>query len=159
MTGIVAASVFYRYVLNDSLTWAEDVSLMMMIWMAFLVAPTAYRHSANVSLDTLRKLIKGRVGHLLSFAINALLAVLFVNLIVETFALIGRSQIYANTVRIEMKYVYMIMPAAFGALVLVGAELMLRNLVGIGSPDSPDAVVKETLPGSAAAAPAEISVI
>ena len=149
MTGVVVASVFFRYVLNSSLTWAEDVSLMMMIWMAFLVAPTAYRHGANVSLETVRALFKGRAAHLLGFAINALLVVLFVFVIIEAWEFIGRSRIRANTVDIQMKYIYMIMPAAFGALIVVGAELLCRNLLGIASPGAPEAMLDEPTPGSA----------
>ena len=49
--GIILAQVFYRYVLNDSLGWSEEVAKIMMVWSAFLVAPWAYRQGANVSID------------------------------------------------------------------------------------------------------------
>ena len=51
MTGIVLIQIVFRYVLNDSLIWTEEVSKTMMVWGAFLVAPWAYRNSANVSIQ------------------------------------------------------------------------------------------------------------
>ena len=57
MTLFIVTQVFCRYLLNSSLFWPEDVSLMMMIWVAFAVAPIAYRQGTNVSLDTLSQFL------------------------------------------------------------------------------------------------------
>jgi len=53
MTVSVMLGVFFRYVLNDSLTWVEDVSLILMVTTAFLVATYAYRTGANVAIELL----------------------------------------------------------------------------------------------------------
>ena len=51
MVAIVILQIFFRYVLNDSLSWTEEVSKTMMVWTAFLVAPWAYRVGANVRIE------------------------------------------------------------------------------------------------------------
>ena len=51
MTVIVILGVFFRYVLNDSITWVEDVALIMMVTTAFIVAPYAYRSGSNVAIE------------------------------------------------------------------------------------------------------------
>ena len=58
-------------------------------------------------------------------------------LINESIAMIGRSKIWANTVPIQMRYIYLIMPIAFVAMVLVAVELILRNVIGLIQPKAP----------------------
>ena len=36
ITVVMLAQVFFRYVLNDSLQWSEEVSVWLMIWMVFI---------------------------------------------------------------------------------------------------------------------------
>ena len=136
MTLFIVLQVFFRYVLNSSLSWSEDVSLLMMIWIAFACAPIAYRSGANVALDTFLQMLRGRIGYLVQLAIHILLMILLAVLLVEAIELIGRSRIRANTLPIQMKYIYMIMPVSFVAMMLVGLELSLRCLMGVLQPDS-----------------------
>ena len=39
MIVIVIMQIFFRYVLNDSLIWTEELAKTLMVWTAFLVAP------------------------------------------------------------------------------------------------------------------------
>src|SRR6478672_640563 len=47
---VMAAQVFYRYVLNDSLLWSEEVSVWLMVWMVFLAAPVLTLHNEHVTV-------------------------------------------------------------------------------------------------------------
>ena len=53
MIVIVIMQIFFRYVLNDSLIWTEELAKTLMVWTAFLVAPWAYRVGANVRIGFL----------------------------------------------------------------------------------------------------------
>ena len=53
MIVIVIMQIFFRYVLNDSLIWTEELAKTLMVWTAFLVAPWAYRAGANVRIGFL----------------------------------------------------------------------------------------------------------
>lgn len=134
MTFSIVLQVFCRKVLNNSLFWPEDVSLMMMIWVAFATAPIAYRMGSNVSLDPIFRLLRGRLSHLLLLLIHILIMLMVVMLIIEAVNLIGRTKIRANSIPLSMKYVYMIMPIGLGAMAIVGAELVLRNVLGLVNP-------------------------
>ena len=140
MTAIVIVAVFFRYVLNDSLTWSEDVTLMLAIWMAFMVAPIAYRIGSNVALDTITRLLSPLIARIFSLAIHILILAMLVVLLDESLSMIGRSRIRANTVPIQMKYVYGIMPFSFVCMMLAGLELALRDILGIFRPDDEAAV-------------------
>ncbi|MCA8880572.1 MAG: TRAP transporter small permease [Rhodobacteraceae bacterium] len=53
MTAIIAAQVFWRYVLNDSLSWSEPASVMIMGWFIFLGAAVGIREGYHLSFDVL----------------------------------------------------------------------------------------------------------
>ncbi len=53
MTALIAAQVFFRYVLNDSLSWTEPASVMIMGWFIFLGAAVGIREGYHLSFDAL----------------------------------------------------------------------------------------------------------
>ncbi len=53
MTTLIAAQVFYRYVLNDSIQWTEPASVMIMGWFIFLGAAVGIREGYHLSFDVL----------------------------------------------------------------------------------------------------------
>lgn len=135
MLAIMVVAVFFRYVLNSSLTWSEDVVLMMAIWMTFSLAPMAHRIGANVSLDTLVAPLKGRAHHILRILVNLLIILLLGFLVLETIGFVERGfNIRANTVSVQMGWIYMILPVSFVAMILASIELILRDWVGILAP-------------------------
>ena len=50
--------VFYRYVLNNALSWSEEASLWMMVWITFVILPVAYRKGLNISMMFFRDMLK-----------------------------------------------------------------------------------------------------
>jgi len=53
MTVFIAAQVFWRYVLNDSLQWTEPAAVMIMGWFIFLGAAVGIREGYHLSFDVL----------------------------------------------------------------------------------------------------------
>ena len=50
---IMLVAVFFRYVLNDSIAWSDEVALMVFTWGMLLFIASAYRHDKHVNLDIL----------------------------------------------------------------------------------------------------------
>lgn len=129
MTGIVLTGVFFRYVLNDSITWVEDVALIMMVSTAFIVAPHAYRTGANVAIEMVTAILPAALLRLLRIVINMLILWLIWRYFLESLALVDRGWgIRVNTVPIAWAWPYMVLPVAFAAMVLVAVELIGRDL-------------------------------
>lgn len=61
MTGLIAAQVFWRYVLNDSISWTEPASVMIMGWFIFLGAAVGIREGYHLSFDVLLHVIPERM--------------------------------------------------------------------------------------------------
>ena len=45
--------VFFRYVLNDSLSWSDEVALIFFGWSTFFFIASAYLHDKHVNMDVL----------------------------------------------------------------------------------------------------------
>lgn len=50
---IMALGVFYRYALNNSLTWSDELSLILFGWATFLAVATGYLHDKHFNIDLL----------------------------------------------------------------------------------------------------------
>jgi len=53
MTLIVAVQVFFRYILNNSLFWSEELARFILVWLTFLGASSAYYRKVNPGVDFL----------------------------------------------------------------------------------------------------------
>jgi TRAP-type C4-dicarboxylate transport system permease small subunit len=47
---VMSLQVFFRYVLNDSLQWSEEISVWLQVWMVFLGAAVLTRENAHVTV-------------------------------------------------------------------------------------------------------------
>ncbi len=136
MTAIVLVQIVYRYVLNDSLIWTEEVSKTMMVWGAFLVAPWAYRNSANVSIQMFTDVLPTTLRRLLHLVLNVLVVWIVVVFWSESFGMVERGfSIRAASLPIQVGWFFVVVPVAFGAMLLVGIELLLRDVLGLLHPD------------------------
>lgn len=82
MTLVVAVQVFFRYGLNNSLFWSEELARFLLVWLTFLGASTAYYRRANPGVDFIyMKLpLKGKklscvLTHFISMALFAVMIV------------------------------------------------------------------------------------
>lgn len=82
MTLIVAAQVVFRYLLNNSLFWSEELARYLLVWLTFLGASVAYYRGVHPGVDVcFSKLSPGgrrwvMVGvHMVSLAFFAMMVV------------------------------------------------------------------------------------
>jgi TRAP-type C4-dicarboxylate transport system permease small subunit len=75
MTVVVFISVFYRYVLNQPLSWSEEITRLMIVWLSFVGAYVAMRENKHIGFDLLvAKLPAGtrRTVHLVGQILTAI---------------------------------------------------------------------------------------
>jgi len=73
---IICMQVFYRYVLNDSLIWSEELVRYGMLWGVMLGAALASDRNAHIALEPLKALLSPRGYRVISW-ISGLLIVTF----------------------------------------------------------------------------------
>lgn len=57
MVGIVSLQVLFRYFLNLSLDWADEIGRLTFVWAAFLGVPHGVKIGAHVGIDLVAKLL------------------------------------------------------------------------------------------------------
>jgi TRAP-type C4-dicarboxylate transport system permease small subunit len=62
----ILIQVFFRYVLNHALPWPDEAARFCMLWMAGLMAPTAFRTGGFVAIDMLVVMLPRLVGGVLN---------------------------------------------------------------------------------------------
>jgi TRAP-type C4-dicarboxylate transport system permease small subunit len=145
MTVVILIQVVSRYVFNSSMSWSEELSKSLMVWTAFLVGPWAYRHGANVSIEIFAEAMPFRMRAALALAITALTVWILAIFFLESLPFVARGmQSRSATLPVSTGLFYLIVPAALGAMILVGVERFLSEigelLSGTEDPDAPHRV-------------------
>src|SRR5262245_17172387 len=47
---VMGAQVYFRYVMNDSLLWSEELAVWLIVWMVFLAAPILTLRNEHVTV-------------------------------------------------------------------------------------------------------------
>lgn len=136
MTLVILIQVFFRYVLDNSLPWSEELARYLMVWMTFLALPVVSRNHQHAALEIvlgalprwsqslLRLVLYAMVGAVLYFAFDKSL----------DFAMKG-TRMLATALPISKAWSYSAMPIGFAATFIVYAELFARDLVHLIAPD------------------------
>lgn len=128
MVVMILGQVFFRYVLNDSLTWTEELSKFAMVWIACLVSPWAYRENLNVSIEMFQDALPALPKRIVEIIITLLIILITAIFFVQSMSFVaGGTTIIAASVNVQLWVFYLCMPFAFGALFLVGIERLIQK--------------------------------
>lgn len=82
MALVTGLQVFFRYGLNQSLFWSEEVGRILLVWITFLGATVAYRRKAHVGIDVAVRRLAPAARRALERLLLGLSGVFFLVLIV-----------------------------------------------------------------------------
>ena len=130
---VVILAVFFRYVVNSSLLWGEELVRYMAIWLVFLGLSSAHRRNEHVSIKSLLGHIPG-VSPKLARQIGEAITLIFC-LLVTWFGLQAAGGNFANhqvspAMQIGIAWIYLAIPVGFGLL-------SLQSLVRVFLPPKP----------------------
>lgn len=127
----VLSSVFFRYVLNSSLLWGEELARYTSIWLVFLGLTCAHRRSAHPALQSLLGRIPGistevarRIGELFTVVVSFLVVWFGAEATAANFA---RHQV-SPALQIEIAWIYLAVPIGFALMGLQGIVRMLSTV-------------------------------
>ena len=128
---ILFGSVFWRYFLNDPISWSEDAALLCMIWMTLLGAPAGLRHGGHVAMEMLLYLFPHPVIKILRAVIS--LVILTTSVIVVyyggPFVKQGMARIIPSIEWLNQGYAYLALPAGFALLIPICMEQLFQSLI------------------------------
>lgn len=135
MALVIGLQVFYRYALNDSLFWSEELGRMCLVWLTFIGATVAYHRGAHIGVDVLTL----RLGPMArrAAAVLALFASLAFFLASawggwKLFGLLGFQTMPA--LGLSKQVPFAVLPFSFVVLTVHGLSRLLDELFGHGRP-------------------------
>lgn len=69
---VTLAAVWWRYVLNSPISWIEQVSNMLFIWMVFVGAAILYRQKLHIAVDFALAWVPDRLKEAANWAIEGM---------------------------------------------------------------------------------------
>jgi len=115
---IVGTNVFSRYVLNNSLGWADELSRFIFIWISFLGAVLAYLENEHVGLNfVVEKMPSIHIKNIINLISDLLVLFVVVFLCYYGWIVANSATNVSPALYIPMKTVYMVVP--FSALLMV----------------------------------------
>ena len=132
MTAIVLAQVFFRYGLGDALTWSEEASRFLMVWLTFLASPVAYLEKSHIALDLISEKWGANIKRLINVFLHLLSLVLIILILWKSSAMVMRGlSISAASLPIPMAVAYAAIPFGFLAMLLINLQLLSEELFGV----------------------------
>lgn len=131
MIVIVAAQVFFRYLLNHSLFWSEELARYILVWLTFLGASVAYRRGVHPSIDLFSYRLGFRGARIMRFAVH-LVAMVFLGILViygAQFAYFVRLQI-SPALQMPKWTIMLVLPVSGLIMLLHAAAAIAADLRG-----------------------------
>lgn len=71
---VCALQVFYRHVLNNSLSWSEELMRYLFIWMVLIATTITVKHGSGASVDSLAGIFRRFNARLYTVVLHLLMA-------------------------------------------------------------------------------------
>ena len=125
MTVTVAVQVFFRYVLNHSLFWSEELARYLLVWLTFLGSSSAYYRKVHPGIDFLFEKMPASLKKIATLCVRIASLSLFGVMIIFGFR-------FACFVRLQISpALYLPKWIVFSIIPLSGLILFIHGLVFI----------------------------
>ena len=128
---IVAFQVFGRYVLNDSPTWAENLAMVLILYVTLIGAAVGVRDAGHIGMESLLILLPEGPRHKIEMLIHVLVAIFGIAMVYNGWVLGASVAAYklANINLYEwVRYVPLVISGAF--IVLFSIEHLIALING-----------------------------
>ena len=124
MVAIVSAQVWYRFILNDPLSWSEEAARYLFVWISFMGAAAGVRYQVHLGIDLMEKILPAGSYRIVVIIVNLIIQVFLLMIIYWGFKILGIIQFQESpSMHISMRYPYMAVP--------MGSIFMLINSLRI----------------------------
>lgn len=116
MSIFIFVQVISRYVFGDSVTWTEEASRYLFIWLIFLTIGIGFKENKHISIDIILDLCPPIVQKVMKQVVYLLVFSLSVFFVYEGYILVQQMMIFGQTsanMQIPMWFVYLALPVGF----------------------------------------------
>ena len=128
MVVVTTLGVFFRYVLNNALPWAEEADRYLFIWLSFVGASITMRHKAHIAVDLLLRYVSPGWRHVLALVAQGCVLVFLGVVFWASGPVIElTSETRATATDIPMSWVYTAAPVGCILIAIETLRLMART--------------------------------
>lgn len=133
MSILVAVNVFFRFVLNASIYWGDEVALVLMVWLTFLGAAVATREREHYEFKYLALKLKGSAlkGYLYTRHVITIIAIILLGYYSAKVAIEIHSWILPAT-EISRTFVYAACPLGCVLMLFYSVEEFIQDIKNLG---------------------------
>ena len=129
MTIVVLLQVLFRYILNMPLSWTDEASRFLMIYMVYLCLPIIYLQDKNIAMTFLLDALDNtRIKHLLMVLIHILAILTFIVWIKFGYDFFERGSSRADSLPITMNVIYIAPPLLMSLTVIAALQKIVMEL-------------------------------
>ncbi|RKX51316.1 MAG: TRAP transporter small permease [Thermotoga sp.] len=130
MVIFIFSQVFARFVLNSPLSWTEEFSRHLMIWMVFLASAVAYRKGAHLKIDILENQLGKKKRIILDLVFLAMLIIFLINMFYYGAFLVEKTYHQRSSAfGYPMSFIYASIPTSAILMMIFSAEKILELIV------------------------------
>ncbi|MFP4348847.1 MAG: TRAP transporter small permease [Desulfococcaceae bacterium] len=124
MVVIIAAQVWFRFMMNDPLAWSEEAGRYLFVWISFVGAAAGVRYQVHLGIDLPPLLLSEKACRVVVVLVNLVIQVFLVVIAYWGIRILGIIKFQVSpSMQISMLYPYLAVP--------VGSILMLINSLRI----------------------------
>lgn len=128
MTAIIGWQVFGRYVMGSSPVWAEQASLILMIWYVFFAAAAGVREGFHIRILALQSAVRPRAAAMMRMAAHLVVAGCGISLAIWGSELVARTWTHViPTLFLPRGLAYLALPLSGILMTLFVLELLLED--------------------------------
>ncbi|MGG3914976.1 TRAP transporter small permease [Rossellomorea vietnamensis] len=128
MVVVVFIQVFMRYVMENSLSWSEELARYCFIWLIYIGISYAVKHKRHISVDAALLLFKDKMKIVISIISNILFLIFCVYVVIYGYGIASQLLAFGQTtpaLQIPTGVVYLAPPVG---MALAGVRL-IQNII------------------------------
>jgi TRAP-type C4-dicarboxylate transport system permease small subunit len=134
ITVILVLQICTRYFLGDPLSWTEEVSRHLFVWLVFFGASGAIRDRSHIAVDVVNTLLPTRIRRIVMLGSNVLVLFFLINVLYWGARAVGRMWgLSTATLEIPFGLVYTVFPITATLMIIRTLVQMREDLVTGGT--------------------------
>lgn len=116
MIGLTFAQVLFRFVLDASLDWSEELSRYTFVWLVYLSAVMAVKHQRHIRVEFAEKMLPRQTSKWIGLLSDLLWLAFAIFMFKEGYVMADKIMTFGQTSpanQLSMGLVYMIVPLGF----------------------------------------------
>jgi len=130
VTAVVGLAVFYRYILNDPLQWAEEIARYLLIWLSLIAASVAIKERKHINLTTVVRRLPKRISLIIEIILYLIIVVLITIIARYSWLMVVTRSVrqFSPSIAISMLWVHSALPVGFCLMLLQSLFILFEDI-------------------------------